>query len=500
MKLVTGTALAFGGSVLGNGLLYLFGLFVARVLGAEGVGCFFLGLVLMQAVSAVSRIGLPDGLLRFVSIHHSKEDHAHVRGSIRTASFIVLGISAGAGICLYLFSDLVVIRVFKQPGLALYVRWFSLILPVFSIFVLLTNAVQALKRIDFVVLARDIIQPTTMFVLALLIIPMWRNATTFLLSYAVSVLIGLFAILLFLKKASPSFFKSSSISYDWKPLLIFSLPITISDLAHYLFRWIDTFLLSIYRTPAEVGIYNAALRTTLLLSLFAVSVNALYAPIIADHFHHGRKVEIEALSRILVRWSVTIAIPIVFIMSILSKEILLFWGPEFLIGSKSMIILSFGQLLFVISAFLAFTLLMDGQNYLEVGNTIAVVVLNVLLNIVLIPGFGITGAAISMFIGQAFGLLLRWVEIQSLYHIRLYTSNILKPFFAMVPISFLVMVIYALVSDTSDPHMASHQMILIGFISLVTAIGYLGSLYMLGIEEDDLQIIKGFIFTRRITE
>jgi O-antigen/teichoic acid export membrane protein len=496
MRLVKGTTLAFGGSVLGNSSLYLFGLFVARALGAEGVGYFFLGLVLMQAVSAVSRIGLPDGLLRFVSIHHSMEDHAHVRGSIRTASFIVLGISAVAGFCLYLFSEFLSTHIFKQTELALYIRWFSLILPLFSVFVLLTNAVQALKRIDFVVLSRDVIQPVIMFVLALLIFPILPNATAFLLSYGASVLAGLFAILLFLKQESPSFFKSSSVPYDWKPLLMFSLPITLSDLAHYLFRWMDTFLLSIYRSPAEVGIYNAALRTTLLLSLFAVSVNALYAPIIADHFHHGRKVEIEALSRTLIRWSVTIAIPIVFIMSILSKEILLFWGPEFLIASKSMIILSFGQLLFVISAFLAFTLLMDGQNYLEVGNTIAVVVLNVFLNIILIQGFGITGAAISMLCAQTFGLALRWLEVQNLCHIRLYTSNIFKPLLALIPVSFLVVGIYAFISDPLYLGAPTRQIVSIGFIPIITAVGYLVGLYIVGIEEDDLLVIKGFIFER----
>jgi O-antigen/teichoic acid export membrane protein len=81
-KLATGTALAFSSIVLGNVLVYLYGLMIARFLGAESVGLFFLALAVVQCVSAVCRAGLPEGLLRFVAIYSGNGDLARIKGTV----------------------------------------------------------------------------------------------------------------------------------------------------------------------------------------------------------------------------------------------------------------------------------------------------------------------------------------------------------------------------------------------------------------------------------
>jgi O-antigen/teichoic acid export membrane protein len=88
-KIASGTVMAFGGAILGIGLTYLYGLMIGRSLGAESVGLYFLALVIMQLANAICRLGLPEGLLRFVAIRHGEGDVSRVKGDILSALMIV---------------------------------------------------------------------------------------------------------------------------------------------------------------------------------------------------------------------------------------------------------------------------------------------------------------------------------------------------------------------------------------------------------------------------
>jgi O-antigen/teichoic acid export membrane protein len=276
--------------------------------------------------------------------------------------------------------------------------------------------------------------------------------------------------------------------FEWRILLAYSLPITVGELSYYIFRWSDTFLLSLYRSPSEVGIYNAALRTTLLLNLLAVSVNALYSPIIADHYHHKRYKELQEILRTLLRWSMTLALPIVLAMALLSGDILSLWGRDFLVGSPALSNLAFSQLIFIASNILAFTLLMSGKQYIEVGNTVFVAVLNVLINLLLIPHYGISGAAISMLVSQGVVFILRILEIRFILNISLFTPKYLKPLVALVPVSILAYIAKRSIVELAPSSIFGSPLAIFVLIVPLIALVYLMVLYILKFEEEDILV------------
>jgi O-antigen/teichoic acid export membrane protein len=382
--------------------------------------------------------------------------------------------------------------VFKQPGFVSYVRWIAFTLPFFAVLVVFLNATQALKRMDLVVVSRDFIQPITMIGAGLVLFYFIGGSASFLAAHLGSMVIAFLTSIYFLLRACPAMASSTAAFDDWKALLTFSLPVAGSDVVHYLFRWSDTLLLSLLRSASEVGIYNAAVRTTLLLSLIAVAINALYAPIIADHYHHRRYERIQMILKTLIRWCLTLALPIVLAMCLLAEQILSLWGANFAAASPALMVLAVSQLLFITSGLLAFTLLMCGRQYLEVGNVVLVTVLNIVLNLVLIPRYGITGAATAMLLSQAVILLIRLVEVRHALGVRLYTPRYLKPILALLP-AFLasVMMLHLLMSDTARDFIGSDLMAIIITISTVM-VGYLAALYFLGFEEEDLIVWRQF--------
>ena len=489
-KLAAGTVVALSGAILGNGIAYVYGLIIARSLGPEEVGLYFLGLILMQFFSSVCRLGLPDGLLRFVAIHAGRGDWSRVKGTFLCALFVGGSVSFLGGTLTFVFADVVSVHFFKQKDLGPYLRWFAITLPLFSIFILATNALQALRRMDLVVLARDFIQPLSLLVFGLGFFYLLKNSESFVAAYLVSTLIALGAAIFLLRRASASLAQSASPRLDgWRILLAFSLPVAGGDIAHYLSYWCDTFLLSILKSSSEVGIYQAALRTTLLLNLLSVSLNALYAPIIADHYSSGRHQQIQLILKTLVRWCLTVALPLVFAMSLLAEQILSLWGSEFVAGASALVILAVSQLIFVTSGLLAFTLLMCGKQYLELGNTVFVAVLNVIVNLLLIPPYGITGAALSVLFSQIIIFCMRLLELRHVLDINLYSPRYIKPLAALLPVSLTGTLLQVPIARMMHTVFGSEAAVIIG-ISLLIAANYIIVLYMLGVEKEDVSVWK----------
>lgn len=485
-KIATGTALAFAGAVFGNGITYLYGLIIARLLGVDAVGLYFLALVVMQFASAVCRAGLPEGVLRFVAIHNGRDDALRVNGTIIASILVTAGTSLVAGLLLYVLAEPLSLHVLRQPALTGYLRWFAIALPFFSVFVLTMNAIQALKRMDMVVVLRDLLQPLAMLLLTVVLFYTVRASVfSFLGAYVLSVIIALAAAIYALARVFPALTRNASAIFEWKTLLAFSLPVAVGDLVNYLYRWSDTVLISFFRASTEVGIYNAALRTTLLLSLLAISVNALYAPIIADHYHNGRRQELQDILRTLVRWCLMLALPIVLAIVLLADNILGLWGPAFVEGVTAMRLLALSQLLFIGSALLAFTLLMAGRQYLETGNVLLVTVVNITLNVILIPRFGIIGAAVTMLISETVALGLRTVEVHRMLGVQVYTAKYLKPIFALAPAATVGGILKAPVARIAAATVAGADLGTIVLLLPVIVITYGITLLVLGVEDED---------------
>ena len=79
-EVARGTMLAFVLKVIGAGLAFAFSVAVARMLGAEGAGLYYLALAVTTIGSVIGRVGLDNSLLRFVATRATHDDWASVKG------------------------------------------------------------------------------------------------------------------------------------------------------------------------------------------------------------------------------------------------------------------------------------------------------------------------------------------------------------------------------------------------------------------------------------
>jgi O-antigen/teichoic acid export membrane protein len=117
--------------------------------------------------------------------------------------------------------------------------------------------------------------------------------------------------------------------------------------------------------------------------------------------------------------------------------------------------------------------------------------LNIVSNLVLIPRYGITGAALAMFSSQAVVLMVRLIEVRHVLRLRLYTSSYLNPALALLPASILGIMLQASFTKIGSVFLQSN-LVAIFITSVAISIGYFTVLYFLGFEEEDLTVWKQF--------
>jgi O-antigen/teichoic acid export membrane protein len=143
------------------------------------------------------------------------------------------------------------------------------------------------------------------------------------------------------------------------------------------------------------GIYSAASRLANFTSFGLVTMNAIAAPIIAELYAQKKTRELEGIVKLAVWLTTLFATFLALIMIIWGKEILSVFGNEFISSYDCLIILVLGQ---VVNSFAGpVGLLMTMTAYQKeaawiIGSSAA---LNILMNILFIPLFGIQGAAMA---------------------------------------------------------------------------------------------------------
>lgn len=124
-------------------------------------------------------------------------------------------------------------------------------------------------------------------------------------------------------------------------------------------------------------------------------MNTVIAPKFAALYQEGKVQELQQIASKTMVLLVIVASPIAFIMVIFPEFIMSFFGDQFIEGANILMVLVFGQFIYVITGSVGYLLTMSGHERVMRNIMIACSGLIILLNIVLIPHFGALGAAIA---------------------------------------------------------------------------------------------------------
>lgn len=202
-------------------------------------------------------------------------------------------------------------------------------------------------------------------------------------------------------------------------LLSFSIWTFMSSGGLLIFTYSDTILIGLFMTEADVGIYRVAFQLTSVASFLVIAFHTVLFPRISNWHAENRFDLIENSLTRSFTYSLFLAIPITAGGFILSEKLISFlYGAAFEPGAPILIILLFVQIANIFMFLQTMCLNAMDKPRISFYITTASAVLNIILNILLIPVFGIAGAAFASLISMALNAILAYGMLKSSLHIR----------------------------------------------------------------------------------
>lgn len=393
--LASGASTVFLGKILGRGLIMISQIVLARFLGPEQFGLYALGMTIIQIISILALFGMHNGVVRFATPYWL-ENNIKFKSIILQVLLISLFVSGVIGIGIFYFASTISLY-FKNPSLTPVIRLFTISLPLLSGLSVASASTRISKKMQFSVLSEEIIHPTINLILIVLFYILGWKLFGAITANIISYFVAFVCTLYFLKLLYPQAM-SAAIKYQpiMKSIFLFSLPTTFTGIFTLSINRVDRLFIGFYRPEAEIGIYQAISQSSVIFIVILTAFNAILTPMIVDLFYKNKLTRLEELYKISTKWGLYFSIPAFLVICFAPKDIIyVLYGPEYMSGSISLLILTIAQFINVATGAVGILLIMTGRQNHWFLITSLMLVLDVILNILLTPRYGMIGAAIA---------------------------------------------------------------------------------------------------------
>ena len=392
-ELFHGATVAFVLKVIAAGIAFGLNIVLARFLGADGTGIFFLAFTIVTITATVGRVGMENTLVRFVASNIAAECPGKVLGVYQKAMLYSFSAAAIVSVLLYLLAPWMSETVFRKPELDQPLTTMALAVVPLALLTLHAHALQGLKKIAASISVLSIYVPLLTCALAILFVP------TYGIDGAVGAYLLVTIVVMFLGRwlwqRSTLPFRMHTAEFNTSELLSSSMPLFGATLMNMVITWSPILFLGVWESTENIGIYSAASRTAMLTSFVLIAVNNIAAPKFAALYEQGNMEALGSVARKSAKIMILLASPALLLFLLIPEFILSAFGEEFEKGAVVLMILAVGQFINVATGSVGYLLMMSGNEHLMRNNLIFCAIAAVLLNLWLIPRFGILGGAVG---------------------------------------------------------------------------------------------------------
>ena len=487
-KVARGAGISTAGQGVGRVLGYVSQVGLARLLGGEIYGFYTLGVAVVNGVHIVSRFGMENGVVRYVAHHREHGDTARVKGTIVQALLITLAISLVLSAVMFFGAGIIVGWLPQDaPEMVGVLRAFAFVLPFFVFMSMTAWATQGFKTVTYAAYIQQLIRPGLFLLFVGICYVLGAGIIGAIAAYALAMFLAGLAGLYYLRKLFPPLFdRRAGTKFETKALFGVSVPMSITQGAQYLNNWSAILILGAFAAGAPVGVFNAAARTATFLTAVRFAFSGIFSPIISGLHARQDTEEMGRLYKDVSRWIFTGAFVLFLIIVVFAPQVMAVFGEGFREGVVALIIVAVAQLYSSSVGPAPRMLAMTGnQNYAMIATTIAAAT-GVVVSLVLVPRFGLIGAAIGM--GTAIVTENTGTMAAVKWRLGFWPFNLawLKPLAAGAIAATATYAITALVTLPGGP--IPNIMIFGSFLGFL----FLGLLFVFGLSETDKEFIGAF--------
>lgn len=382
--------------VINVALNFMISVILARALAPEGYGIYAFIFSVISLLAIPVQLGLPTLLIREVSRYEHDGQWGLLRGILTRANQLVIVLAIVIG---FLAVGFGVLLIGKQSTMkAETLAWALLLIPITALSYLREATLQGLKHVVLGQIPEKLISPISYSVFLLIGFYIFGSLTPsiamslYCLASLIAFMVGAFILYKILPKevlSTPPEFNMST----WGKSLI---PLSILGGIQVINTQVDVFLLGVIATEKDVGLYRVAFSGSALVIFFLSITNSVLAPHIVRLHKSGDINKLKKIVKLGGKISFYGALPVILVFFLYGRSLLeLVYGVEYVNSYIPLIVLSLGQIVNAYYSTTSLLLTMTGYERESLWCFVISVVSNAILNVLLIPYFSVTGAAVA---------------------------------------------------------------------------------------------------------
>jgi len=474
-RIARNTLVLFLSQIISYCLIFFYTIYIARYLGANGYGILSFALAFSGIFSILADLGLSTLIVREVA-RNKYLAKKYINNIILIKIILAL---------LTFFIIIISINLLGYPQETITVVYFISLSFIFtSFFGIFYSIFQAFEKMEYQSIGQ-IFSSVIMFIGVFLVIYFGFSVIEFSLIYLISsIIILIYTIIIYVIK-----FSVFKLEYDrefLKTTLKDALPFGLTGISVMLYINIDSVMLSILQNSEVVGFYNAAYRLVLFLVIIPNTINFAIFPSMSQ-FHITSPASLRNINEKYFKLMILTGIPIgVGITLLASKIIILIFGNGYTQSIIALQILIW-TIVFTFGCASSVRLLEATNKQLILTKITSIsVIINILLNLILIPKFSYVGASIATVLTEIFisvGIFNVSKKFGYSIRIKKIFHDLLRIIFATFIMAIVILYLY------------NWNLFILIFLSSLT---YLVTLFAVkGINNEDLSIIKEILTPKR---
>jgi O-antigen/teichoic acid export membrane protein len=483
-------ATAKGGGFLAGGNLvelvcrFVISFLLARLIAAEGYGLYNLAISAATIFAGIASLGLDDAMVRYVAIMSRRADRPGLWGTLQ----IGIGVSTAAGVLmgaiLYFAATPIAEGMFDEPRLTPLLHLLAFVIPFLTMSNVLTGCARGFGRMDHAAFAENVVQSVIRVVLLAVLALIGLDVFTAVLVFGISDVASSVTLFVLLNRQfSLRRPVRRNVRRDVRDVFSFAIPLWLSGLLNQFRKNIETVALGALAAVADVGVYSIVVKINLVSHIAYRSIVVSVKPVLAALFDEQDHDALGRLYTAATRWTLAMNVPFFLISVLYAEPILLVFGETFAAGASALVVLAIGELIVAGTGICGSIIDMAGHTRLKLINTVVWIALLLASTALLVPRWGVLGAATSSLIATGTINVVRLVQVWVVERLMPYRDGFWKTVLAATVALGLGLVMKLLLPLDGSIVRAMAQ-------GLVVVAAYVGLLVVLGIAPEDRLVYR----------
>lgn len=395
------------------GVVAVFGMHVilTRSLDLSGVGDFVTGLSFVAVLGIIARVGLDAVVTKRTSVYVEQQNLKGVKAVITSALGVSVGLACTCAFVLFLTAPLLAEKAFDSPGLTIVLRIMCLAIPAYCAMHVLAYVLFGLQRAAVGCLFQSAAIPLVTGISFCVLIKLGRqSAVTYSIVYVLASWLSLLcaaatvAVWLMWSPNDPK--NQPGVDASPRALLNESKHLIPVSLRNVVLTWCDVWLIAAFMGSEAVAVYHAASRIVRLTALTVSGVNSVASAQFARLNASGKVTELRLQSHRFTNLMIALNFPILLGCVAVPGLLLSIFGDAYPEGASVLRILALGFVIPILSGPVGYLLIMTNQHVSVRSVALLMLLINLILNLILIPSYGLNGAAFATASAEIFGSLV----------------------------------------------------------------------------------------------